>query len=70
MAHNCNNCKCNTCGNMYWCEILMERVIHNDKINSSQCEPILNCSLYTEEKDYTLYTTWKCEMKKKILGGE
>lgn len=70
MAQKCNKCKCNTCGNMYGCEILMERVIHSGETNSSHCEPILSCTMYTKEKDYTLYTKWNCELKKKILESE
>ena len=68
MTKNCFKCKCNTCGNMYRCEVLMEKVIDSDIKNNSHCEPILECSMYTSEKDYIINPVWKCELKEKILG--
>ena len=65
----CANCKCKTCGNMHDCEIIMSRIIHLDKTRSRTCQPYVECSEYTLEKDTNRHKEWICDIVKLTERG-
>lgn len=70
MGLQCSKCKCTTCGNMHDCEIIMGRIIHLDSTRSKTCQPYLNCSNYTSEKDTNRHKEWACDIIKLAKRGD
>lgn len=66
----CKTCKCDVCGNIHECEILLNKIEEIDTKETHKCVPILSCNMFTLKKDYYVYTDWKCEVKKLVKKGE
>ena len=58
----CLKCKCNICGNMHNCEVIMDKIIDKD-IKGIQCRPVLSCNNYKRDKDCSVYNSWVCSAK-------
>lgn len=64
MKHTCSKCKCNRCGDVHKCEIIMDKIILLE--TSRKCDPILKCSNFNKKRDYTECKNWECDVRKNI----
>ena len=59
---NCNVCKCNECGYVNECEIIMERIEYLDKIHK-ECTPVIECTNFSTYKNRVRFNKWECPIK-------
>lgn len=70
MELGCSVCKCNSCGNLHNCEIIMETIIRMDKTNDTKCVPICNCDQYLEDRDMDIFKDWNCLVREVTKKGD
>ena len=64
----CKKCKCNRCGNLHTCEVILDKIIEMD-VNGSECRPVIECKTFNPSRNNDIYNHWNCQVRK-VKGGD